>query len=286
MLRLTALAFATLLVIDSLAAASDVCCPPEPRDVCLKSHDYRYHVGDRVTSYMHWSATENPRILSCATKAPHLRCTSITTTHKKEVKLRDCKPTIVTREYASVATCLEPRDVPIEAAFREYRCCTDCCCRCYVCTCLGPIVCVDEPDFCPRAVTTIIARSAKTIECCEVKKVCEFKRVTTKCDTEDVEVVASTVGEEHTWTADACSLPTGLVRLDTKPAVHFVPVACVNCLPCSLPCVGCKYTPCHSHREAEQRPNAPTSAPSNSTLTPPASANQTPAKSSKTPAAR
>jgi hypothetical protein len=234
-------AVCTLVLIESLAMASDDCCPRDPCDVCIESCDYGYHVGDRVSTDTHWTATARPRCLSCTTKASHLRCTSITASCSKTVKKWVCRPTIVTREFASSSCYLEPRNVRVEAAFSECRCCTDCCGRAFACCCLGPILCVDEPDFCPRPVTVIIEQSAKTIQCCEVKHDCEFKRVTTKCDAEDVEVIASTVGDEQAWTAEPHSVPTGIVTLETTPAIHVVPVACAHCAPCSLPCVGCKY---------------------------------------------
>jgi hypothetical protein len=285
MSRLTLLAFCSVVLIDSLAAASDLCSPPEPCEVCVKSHDYAYRVGDRVTTYTHWSSTESAQIFSCTTKAPHLKCTPITTMCRKEVKFHDCKPTIVTREYASLSSCLEQRDVPIEAAIREYRCCTDCCGRPDVCTCLGPSVCVDEPNFCPRAVTKIIPQRAEMIECREVRKVCEFQRVTTKCDTDDIDISASAVGAEQTWTVEARSVPTGLVTLETKPAVHVVPVAPARCCaPCHLPCVSCKYTPCHRCRASEEEAHHPAASASTSTPTSPPT--ESPAQKPTQPSAK
>jgi hypothetical protein len=108
--------------------------------------------------------------------------------------------------------------------------------------------------------------------------------VTTNCDIEDVDVSASTVGEEQMWTPEARSVPTGIVTLETKPAVHIVSVACAHSPCCSLPCVGCKYTPYHCDREGPRQPSAyssPSSAPASE---PSAPADQTGSKSPKTPA--
>jgi hypothetical protein len=236
--------FSILFMDVVVGTASELCLPPSPCQACIDSCDFGYTVGDCVTIATHWRACEGTQTLTGFVKVPQVKTATSTTLHRRPVKARVFAPTTVTRSFASRSYALEPRSVPVEVAFAQRKCCVDACGRCYLCIREGPHILVNEPDFHTRRVTRIVEQSADTVECKEVNRDRELKRVTAECEIEDTDMNVSTTGRRLSWKPDPSSIATGRVTLTRTRVVHVVPVTYMVAPLCPLPCRACKYTPC------------------------------------------
>jgi hypothetical protein len=209
-------------------------------DACIDSWDYGYCIGDRVTSYTHWTAEENEQQLCRTSHAPKLNFKTTTKSKSKRLELCECKPTVVTRTYASPSIAMEPRCVPVEVAFGSCECCIDRCCRVCCTRCVGPPIMVPECDFNVRQVERQVDVLAETVECHQIKHTCKFERKTKDCKLSDEDFELTSSGCKLTWTGERRSAATGCATLTKVPAVHTVHVTCASAAP--MHCVACKYT--------------------------------------------
>ncbi len=244
MSRRTLLVLCGLLLINRVANATDACCAPPRCSTCIDSYDYGDCVEDRMTTSTLWHSEETSEMLTGDTKVPQTKTTTSTTLHEVAVKTRVCEPTCVTRDFAFPGCRLQERCVEVEVSFVEHEPCIDTCGCVHILSHRSPNLVVHEPEFYVRPVTHIVEASAATVACRDVETIHEFPCATTKCDSDDCDARVSVVGKKLKWTAERCSLPTGIVTLTTTPAVHVVPVTCPECPACPLHCVGCRYTPC------------------------------------------
>src|SRR4051812_19461854 len=121
-------------------------------DACIDSWDYGYCIGDRTTSYTHWTAEECEQQLCKKSHVPKLNFTTTTKSISKILELCECEPTVVTRIFVSPSFAMERRCVPVEVAFGSCHCCVDHCCRVCCTSCVEPPTTVCECDFNARQV--------------------------------------------------------------------------------------------------------------------------------------
>ena len=243
-------AFGLSLSRVSALTAAEICLPPIPCKACVDSHDFGYEVGDNETCATHWCVKEGQQTLTGKIKVPQLKATAKTTSNARQVALRACEPTTVTRSFAFRSYKFQPRQATVEVAFAERRCCVDACGCCRECISDGPRTEVIERDYHAKRVTRTIEQSGAAIKCKDVKRDCNFECTTIACNIADTDGDISTMGRKLCWTAHEECVPTGQITLTKKPTVRTVPVSCVL-LPCSPTCVSCRSI---RHHDAEALP--------------------------------